>query len=143
MRVLGASAVLLLAAASAARAEPLSVCAENKTDFVAQIRVRALSEDGEFGHQLSEFHVEARTVECREWPEPLAVFGVTARLLNAPVGTRSLPNGEWVCFQDSTEAVLDRLVWALVYDHRAHGYEFGCANTHRIEENIVVFDHAP
>ena len=135
MNLFVASALALFAVASAASAEQISICADNRTEFAAVIRVRALNAGGEMGPEISQFSVDPHSVDCREWDAPLPEFGVTAYLPRTPVGRLALSNGEWVCFQDRADAALNGLVWSLIYDHRSSGYEFGCANTHR---NVVL-----
>ena len=142
---IGLCAVLSLA--PEASAAPISICTQNATEFEADVRVRAISGDVEFGRRVYAFSVEPNTARCVEWPAPLAQFGITALLTGAPPSSRpsgdwwprTLPNGEWICYQGAVAAwedggawisdrVLDGMVWLIVADHRSHGYEFNCRN---------------
>jgi hypothetical protein len=150
---------LALCAVSEARALPISVCAQNATEFEADVRLRATSGDVEFGETLFAFNVESNTAQCVEWPAPLAQFGITVLLTGAPPssrpsadwGPRTLPSGEWVCYQGAVAAwedggawmsdrVLDGMVWLIVSDRRSYGYEFNCGNSHNGAIGVVIAD---
>ncbi len=128
---------------------PISVCAQNATEYQGTVRLwEAPAELDEslsvfkinHGRQTLAFDVDAHEARCVEW-SALPMFVATAVLRGAPWGERAQRPSEWLCNQNvvslghdygiwQLDAVRDGVVWLLITDWRAHGGEFVCINTH-------------
>lgn len=129
---------------------PVSVCAENTTDYPGTIQLwEAPAEVDEaqsiyqvnHGRLVLRANVGAHEARCVEWNAPLSRFVVTMALRGAPWGERAQGPSEWMCRQNvrslwdddgvwRTQDVLDEVVWLIVADYRRHGSEFVCTNGH-------------
>jgi hypothetical protein len=151
MRALAAIAVglfLVPTLLGEALASPLSVCAENTTEYPGTIRLwEAPTEVDQtlsiyqmnHGRQMFRANVGAHEAHCVEWVAPQSRFVVTMALRGAPWRERAQAPGEWLCRQNtkspfwdvwSADQVLDGVVWLRISDRRGHGYEFDCTNAH-------------